>query len=1130
MSNFRALAALVCLALSGAAYPQGNVSVGADQMARLEAGERVQVLVWIDDQAAADAGLLTAENRGETRDAFPDGALARVFERVLGYSATQMRQPANGVNRPELLYSGRYTPVAAMSLTADEIARLAADPLVARIETDALYTPMLPVSRSLTGADIVHAAGEVGEGVSIAILDTGVDHQHAAFADSIVESACFSASASGNAQSFCPAGAGSDVESEQAGDNCEEADGLDGLGAPGCGHGTHVAGIALGRSFPSTQLPDVDIIGMAPGAGLVAVQVFSRFVGEEYCGYDGACPLSYVSNQLAALEWLYDNRERLNLAAVNMSLGGGEEPFFCPTHPLATIIGRLHQANISTVVSSGNEGFQDAVSAPGCISEAVTVGATQRGNVVTSFSNIGPTVDIYAPGVDIVSAQATDFDVGQSRSIAHDGTSMAAPHVAGAIALLRAHFPDVSQDALEYALFSTAESLYNNYNRNMGARFLRVDRAYDFLSENAGGRAGGAVVVSPLEGFEAVAQILEQESFGRRKYTLTNTSNAPAGWSVRSDQAWIRFSTTENEVPAGTTASGTLQAGGSIDLWVGLYPDGQVGAGQYVGESQIESGAATHPLRFTVLATIFGRVPFNDNFENAIPTIGFLNGGGSGHTQYATVQDGEPQHGGRQGYRSLWWRWTPTQTLTVELQSYGPGAGDDATMIAVYQGADLSDLTEVHSGPVFGGGTPIDVVAGEEYYIVLSNVENVYGQVSFGFRAYPDAPNAHFSQALELPGNSGSMIAYNATGEVRDFDRSPTGQTLRNNAWFSWTPTVSGTGRVSFPGGIEMYLQAFRPPVGEADPERIASASTLTVDPFTLEFPVTAGETYLISHGYAQSGYHAYSDIAWSVSDDEIVRLRYALLPAARSAVTGGTVTVLMSVVNPPSARDAATNCRIFGNSVPSNVFNYWATDPATNASVGDANPVFDIPVGGVRTFAVAESFYSSRGRRSIWPRVLCDGAIARRTAGFNQAQIAVADFPTPDVVAIGATLSGDGIVSAAAGNWTAYSVAALNLGVAGPVTVSPYFWDSNRTQHEGQGLELEVCETNPTTGQCVTARVPDLDIDMARFETRTFTIFVRDQGFSPISFGPAQRRVFAHFWLDSRLVGATSAAYRTQE
>ncbi|MBL8550471.1 MAG: S8 family serine peptidase [Hyphomonadaceae bacterium] len=303
---------------------------------------------------------------------------------------------------------------------------------------DRLARPTLAESARIVGAPQVWALGGRGAGQSVAILDTGVDARHPFLSGRVTAEACFSStSAVSGSESVCPNGQSSEIGAGAA-RPCN---------AEGCTHGTHVAGIAAGRGR--------DFSGIAPDAEIVAVQVFSRFVdraGRTPCsgsGQPSPCIASFTSDQIRALDHVRQLAGARRIAAANMSLGGGRATTACDTDVTKPVIDELRAAGVAVVIASGNDGFGDAVSFPGCISTAVTVGATSKLDQIAPFSNRGPQVDVLAPGVAINSS------VPGGGFAAYNGTSMATPHVAGAFALLRSLVPNASLDAIETALKST---------------------------------------------------------------------------------------------------------------------------------------------------------------------------------------------------------------------------------------------------------------------------------------------------------------------------------------------------------------------------------------------------------------------------------------------------------------------------------------------------------------------------------------------------------------------------------------------------------------------------------------------------------------------------------------------------
>src|SRR5262249_37981088 len=193
--------------------------------------------------------------------------------------------------------------------------------------------------------------------------------------------------------------------------------------------------------------------GVAKGAQIMAVQVFSQFTNSSDCGGSAPCVLAWTSDIIAGLEQVYSLRSARNFSSANLSLGGSSFTAPCDSDPTKSIIDNLRAVGIATVVAAGNDGFTNALSAPACISSAISVGATTKSDAVASFSNTASCLSLFAPGVSIYSSV-----MGGGFAFA-SGTSMATPHVTGAWAVLRQAAPSASVAQILSALQTTGVPL-----------------------------------------------------------------------------------------------------------------------------------------------------------------------------------------------------------------------------------------------------------------------------------------------------------------------------------------------------------------------------------------------------------------------------------------------------------------------------------------------------------------------------------------------------------------------------------------------------------------------------------------------------------------------------------------------
>ena len=305
--------------------------------------------------------------------------------------------------------------------SSEELLDLAAIPEVEAISLDLPGRVHLTEVVPLIGASSQHSAGNVGTGVTIAILDSGVDSDHPDFAGRVLldDALCFGDNdGTIDGSGFCPNG--SDRQS--------------GIGAAedGLGHGTHVAGVAAGDG-------GVAPVGVSPGASILPVKVASDS-GQFF----------FFSEILAALDELISNPRGVDV--INLSLGtfatypGDCDTVDALTSATASAVSTLRDNGILTVASSGNNGLTNAMALPACLSGVVSVSSSNDGDLPSVSGNVSLTTDVFAPGIGVTGPNAGGGAATRS------GTSLSSPAVAGCAALLMTQHPTWSVDEVESGL------------------------------------------------------------------------------------------------------------------------------------------------------------------------------------------------------------------------------------------------------------------------------------------------------------------------------------------------------------------------------------------------------------------------------------------------------------------------------------------------------------------------------------------------------------------------------------------------------------------------------------------------------------------------------------------------------
>jgi len=304
--------------------------------------------------------------------------------------------------------------------------------------------------------DYVWNLGYTGEGMNIAVIDTGIVSTHVGLDD------------------FDDNPLTNDPKIIAFYDAVNTPDEKDGSTQPkdGHGHGSHCAGIAAGTGAGSENNR---YRGVAPGAALIGVKVLSDGGGGTF------------DQVMAGMEWCVDNREKFNIRAATMSLGGvwAIELTQQEEERLTTMANTMVREGIALTIAAGNSFVYGTIGTPGAARDVITVGATNKNRGTAEYSSRGPTAEgLIKPNVAAIGSNVMSVD-GKTSSgyTSMSGTSMATPMVAGIMSLMLQANPDLDPLSLRDLLEYTSEFRWVTHpvrpNNDYGWGFVEADAALE---------------------------------------------------------------------------------------------------------------------------------------------------------------------------------------------------------------------------------------------------------------------------------------------------------------------------------------------------------------------------------------------------------------------------------------------------------------------------------------------------------------------------------------------------------------------------------------------------------------------------------------------------------------------------
>ena len=470
--------------------------------------------------------------------------------------------------------------------------------------------------------------------------------------------------------------------------------------------------------------------------------------------------------------------------------------------------------------------------------------------------------------------------------------------------------------------------------------------------------------------------------------------------------------------------------------------------------------------------------------------------GGPDGALWFTIPYGDfstPYAGGHIGRITTAGSFTGFASPTTKSNPFGIAQGADGNLWFTENQASANDGSQV--GRITPGGVLTE--------FVVPVVNKAAFPSPYGITAGPDGA-LWFTDAgnVDLTNYPGGIVRMTTDGVMQEFvlttpNAFPESITAGADGalWFTENG-ANKIGRITTDG----VITEFDVPTANAQPKRITSGPD-----GNLWFTETNGEKI--------------GRLAPAAGATPLVA---SVLPSSRSIRAGATATVFATMINGGST--AASGCAVAPVTTVPAGFTYQTTDPATNALIGSPNTPVSIAAGGIQSFLIGFATNAAFPPTDVALGFDCTSTpAAQSSAGLNTLLLSASTTPVPDVVALVATPTGDGIVDLqGASGANAFAIATFNLGAGAAITAMA------DTGAAVLPVSVSICETNPSTGQCVSAIGSTVSTTIAAGATPTFTVFVTGTGTVP--FDPAASRVFVRFADAAGTIrGSTSVAVRTQ-